>query len=845
MALDKQRILNELGSVVNQLQSADCGCMGKLFSGPGNSNAMPGHCGGGMQGCCGHGYHGHNAPCAGEPYSGARQCMGYCNPPKLYADTYNYLNHNLMQPVVKEVYDDLKSITPANTIMNNPMGAQMGLAAANNPNSGSMMAQNSMPGGGMGNPTMDSMRQPPSPHFHFGNSNPNNTMQMNNPNGQGMGQMGQGMGQMAQGPGQMGQASGQMSQGMAQMGQAMSQMGQGVGQIGQGMGQMSQGMGQMGQAMGQGASQMNPGMGQMSQGMGQMGHGPSAEMLGGMGPQIVNMMNSSSKSNNPPNQGMMSPNPAGSNMPQTPGMNQMPSNMPGNAGQGQYNPGQMQNNAGYMGGNNMSPQGNPGMQTNQYMTQPNMPAQGNAMPGNMNQMNPATQQMGNVNANPQQMANSSYGQHSASMAKFKEMFPGVLKEDLGFDPMSIAFQMNPANQQKSAIDTMNKMLMGNSGGINRIMDASGNATPAMKPVLNATNAAVAGVAQPQVPPQQVQQNMAPAPVQQQQPGTAAPMQNTQQVYTALTGAPAMNQQQLAQQPMMPQQMQPQQIQQMQQQQLQQLQPAGQPQQYQQQQEQHAANARPLTSEGFPNTRPRQPVHPAAPLQHMYKEPIFPADTSRNLLHSHHFAKSARQVQYNTLGQPIEMQNPREYYTPIPDLPQTLSPQTDLSKARNSAMKYSNVKATISKTSLMGNRPVGRTPSRSQLQHIYNQYKGSQSFTQQNIKPSDQGVCYSAGHISIPQSNTPRHTPVERVGGDTAANVAPPTPKLEPIMDQIGDVPVAAKPFGDAVKVGGARNNPRNGLQDQVFTSSPTSAKWSFHGDGRAVPFSVGYRFRNK
>lgn len=33
-----------------------------------------------------------------------------------------------MQPVIREVYDDLKSISPENTVMNNPMGNQLGLA---------------------------------------------------------------------------------------------------------------------------------------------------------------------------------------------------------------------------------------------------------------------------------------------------------------------------------------------------------------------------------------------------------------------------------------------------------------------------------------------------------------------------------------------------------------------------------------------------------------------------------------------------------------------------------------------------------------------------------------------
>ncbi|CAG4982205.1 unnamed protein product [Colias eurytheme] len=133
MTLNKQKILSELGSVVNQLQSADCGCMGKLF---GNSNQHNNSMaspfvqqGGYRHGCChGHGC-GYNGVAGGEPYSqqAPYSCMGRCNPPKLYADTYNFLNEKLMQPVVKEVYHDLKTISPANTIMNNEMGAKMGL----------------------------------------------------------------------------------------------------------------------------------------------------------------------------------------------------------------------------------------------------------------------------------------------------------------------------------------------------------------------------------------------------------------------------------------------------------------------------------------------------------------------------------------------------------------------------------------------------------------------------------------------------------------------------------------------------------------------------------------------
>ncbi|KAJ8712558.1 hypothetical protein PYW07_005400 [Mythimna separata] len=749
MALDKQKILNELGSVVNQLQSADCGCMGKLFSNsnqPNQNGGFPAN-DGCMRGCChGHscGHHGYNAPGAGEPFSGNQNCMGYCNPPKLFADTYNYLNNNLMQPAVKEVYNDLKSISPANTMMNNPMGAQMGLSPANPVAQGGMggqmgmlpgnptahgamggqmgnMAQNQMPGGTMGNQNAMSHHNH-GPNVRFANSNMGNSnMQMSNPNNQ-------------------------------------QQMGQ-----------------------------------------------PTP--MSGMGPNIVNMMmgDAAAQRASNPNQG----GPQGGN----------------NATLGQHSGGMPSNNPGRpanMGMNNMG-QGNPGtpmQHPNPQYTHPNMYTnmQGNTINGNMGQMNPGTPQMQGMNPAQQQMKaqNPGYGQHNAGMAKFNEMFPGVMQGgDLGFDPMAIAIQMNPANQQKAAMDTMQKMMMSNGKGV----DAN---SPLLQPVINATNAAMANIAQTPTNQAPGQHNMVPTSMQQPIPvnAGAAPVQNNQvppqQAYTALTGAPTMNQQQVPQQQ----------------------------QQYQGQYQQQLVD--PRTGAVVPGTLPtvyetsetpnaRQeglpPSSATLTTQQSNKEPIYPVDNSRNIPPAH-FNKVKYQ-QYNTLGQPVDLTPADMYRHSEPVLPQTLSPQA-----------YSNVKATVSKTSLMGNKPLGRTPSRGQLQQIYNNYKGSHSYTQQNIRSDNNGASYSDGHLNVTQGNVVPQTPIEKFGGDTAAkhamNNAAYAAGNKPGQ---GDIPAANKPIGDAPPADvGKTPKVRNGLQDMKYTSYAKSAAWSFHG-ATPAPYSSTYRFQ--
>ncbi|CAH1639331.1 unnamed protein product [Spodoptera littoralis] len=560
--------------------------------------------------------------------------------------------------------------------------------------------------------------------------------------------------------------------------------------------------------------------------MGQVG-----QPMSGMGANIVNMMMSDSKPRNFPNQGNVQR--GMSNVPpQSPEMN-LTSNTNGNPGQ--YNSG-MPGSSGQF--NNMM-QGSPGAQmqnpNTQHMSQPNMYAgananiQGNPMNGNINQMNPGLLQKGQ----PQMNAPNVYGQHSAGIAKFNEMFPGVMQGgDLGFDPMAIAIQMNPANQQKAAMDTMQKMMMGN--GANKLNPSL------LQPVINATNVAMTNLSQPPVNQVTDQQNIHPSTTQQ--PGGnvgAVAAQNQQvpqqQVYTAVTGVPITNQQNVPQG------------------QVPLLQYQG---QHQQQQQMVAPKTGATVSgtlptvyentedlkvslEGSPPTRSMPQT-----TNQMVKEPIFPADTSKNMPPGNMNSKPQKFYHYNTLGQPVEMLPADVYRFQEPSLPQTLSPQ---SIARTNPGRYSNVKSTVSKTSLMGNRSGGGTPSRSQLQHIYNQYKGSQSYTQQNIKPPDNGNSHSDGHLNISKANNNRQAPIERVGGDSAANnninINNYAAELKP--GQVGDVPVSNKPPADNEKTPANRSKVRNGLQDQTFTAYATSAAWSFHGATPAPYIPAAYRYRSK
>ncbi|XP_059054865.1 uncharacterized protein LOC131848921 [Achroia grisella] len=754
MALDKQRILSELGSVVNQLQSADCGCMGKLFSNPGQGSTIGSPlptCGGCRRGCChGHGYNqGYSAPCAGEPCSYMNSmngpCMGHCNPPKLYADTYNYLNENLMQPTMKEVYNDLKSITPANTVMNNPMASQLGLAQGNV----SMQPQNNVIG----------MNQSPT---LGGTENLNTIENLDN-----------------------------MSPGYSlQMGNHNN----------------TQQMGTM----------------QNIQRNGQTNHmGQSQPMVptSGMGAQIANMFISEGGSKN-----KMSGQ-----------IGQLKESIQIDAHQSPHGkvgvtPLSPQTDGAYktdMGMTNMSygqqPNSNLQYPVTQHPAPPNMYSenivQNNSMLGNMTHCNntPGSQaigqvgNMGQVNRNPgvQQMSApnpNTYGQHSSGITKFKEMFPGLMQGDLGFDPMAIAIQMNPANQQKAAMNTMQNLMTGNKS------IKANESQPMHQEIMQSNNL---------IPSNQISE----------QQKYASPILNQQQMSTQQT-------------------------------QQYQLLPQYHPHQLQQRTDPNTgaiinSQNHSTGNESFrdPNIKlqmsnsPDQSTPPTSnPVPATIKEPIFPVDISRSqAIHT----KPQMYYQYNMLGQPVEMMPAKMYRPPESSLPQTLSPQPLPTKLREEAIKYNNVKNTVSKTSIVGNKPVGRTPSRSQLQQVYNQYKGSQSFTQQNINPPQSyGSTYSEGNVAHRVANPALQAPVEKVGGDTIVNNTvfnnnKPN-KVAPTVEQIGDVPTT-KPCGDSApdKVTAMKQTRcRNGLQDMVYTSYPTSAAWSFHGNNRA-PFSDAYRFKSR
>ncbi|XP_046969537.1 uncharacterized protein DDB_G0292186-like [Vanessa cardui] len=710
MALDRQRILSELGSVMNQLKNTDCGCMGKLFGDSGQSLASNGfysNCNAYKHGHChSHGYN----PSCGEPHASNTHnyrgsCLGRCNPPKLYADTYNYLTENLMQPTINEVYNDLQSITPANTVMNSPMAKQMGLPADNFSTQGAM---GNMPNSQIQNQGNAGNLNPG--NIYTGTSNiPQSVTPTNNPNTNNMGN------------------------------------------------------------------------------------------VGGMGPQIMNMLGSQAAK---------------------------PGSLPTN---NQHN---HNDNAAFVGQSYGTSQ--PMQQTNLNPTQNFQPMR------NMNSEGPGfTNQMAaNNNYQPQ-------GQHSQGIAKFHEMFPGVMKNgDLGFDPMAIAIQMNPANQKQAAFDTIHKIMNNNNNGGNKNFNANDivnqgsinnnqyntpqNQTQNNIPTnetwqYNALNQ--------QTNPQMLSQQPYVADNAQYQQVTK-PITNPSGFYpgqtnqNAVTGAPLIGQQQR---------------------------PLHQPQRPLADPNSNVQSHLPTLHEE--NTTPNilqsqtNRITNNANTNQVIKEPILPVDTSKFVM------PKQKNYNYNTLGQPVEMLPGKMYHTPEPSLPQTLSPQVPM-KSGDNVSKYSNVKSTVSKTALMGNQPVGKCPSRNQLQQIYNQYKGSQSFTHQNIKDqSTKNVSQSEGRFNLPHNTqhnlTAQQVPIENVGGDTAANNRvndERTSGKECVQEQIGDAPITQKPADDPEKLSPVANRKyRNGLQDMVYTSYPTSAAWSFHGHSRAsiCPSGSGHRQRNK
>ncbi|XP_063626157.1 uncharacterized protein LOC134797732 isoform X3 [Cydia splendana] len=431
---------------------------------------------------------------------------------------------------------------------------------------------------------------------------------------------------------------------------------------------------------------------------------------------------------------------------------------------------------------------------------PNFPPQG------MNQ----NAHMGRMNAN-QGGQRGSYGQHTQGITKFKEMFPGVMDGDVNFDPMEIAIQMNPANKQAAAMSSMQKLMSAKPLEPNSAV---------MKPVMAGMNAVNANLAPNQAAPgtpAQLQSDQATGqvpPEQQQYSGQPV----TQQQYT--TNQVPANQQQYSTNQVPPNQQyaanpasinQPNQLQPPQQVYTAHTDNQG----YQQVPQQETQNYQGIEtpepmSQGYPNQAPGGRVYE--------REPILPADNSR----------------YNTLGQPVQLLPTKNYRVPETNLPQTLSPQKVSSRLRMN----NGVKSTISKTSLYARQAGQRTPSRAQLQQVYNQYKGSQSYTNQNIPNRDpRGQTTSDGRLTGAPPMERSQIPVERVGGDTIANNQAYNETVKGhVVGQVGDVSNKPAPGSSNVDLVPTKSGRlRNGLQDMVFTSYPRSTAWSFHGRSDQLP----------
>lgn len=828
--------------------------MGKLFAnqsgGEGGAMGNPQPSGGArcrgfgscMGGSCPGNFGGNLGNGGGEP------CMGRCNPRKIYTDTYNYLNTNLMQPTVNEVYNDLKSITPGNTVSNNPMAASMGLSAQ-----GKMQGSNAMQGGnGMqGGNTMQR----------------GNAMQGGNPMQGGNFMQGQNAmygGNTMQGGyspegGNAMYGGNAMQAGYSMEGGTPMYRGNAM-QIGY---SMEGGSAQSGTPNQHNQTMASPMGNQMQGHFGNENTNQRVQkMMGGMGPNILDMMKSgnakpmssgggggqmpvdgsqSPHSNlntaggmystdrgmlNNPNQQMFNPtaqyvtgadmNRSGFN-PNKQSYNAM------NMHQGQRNPNTQQGMANpsmhqVMANSNMQQgitdptmnQGiaNPNIQqgmTNPYMQQgmanSNM-QQGMANP-NMQQgmTNPNPGQTGNFNPAGQQMslANRNYGQHSQGIEKFGNLFPGVISGDLGFDPMAIAVQMNPANKKRAAMDQISKLMDGNKANMNNAL-AGANATTEYFAGKNAANAN-----QQNVPPSNQQIvygqpgfNATPISQNEQNGGNknaaATPAYlNQQQVYyennktpqqPVYTGAPASNKEQV---------------------------PLQQQDQYQQQKMVDPNAVAPLSSPvvnqraeiiSAPQQCQGYPTNPTPETQLVIKDPIFPADSSSRPFKPPSFMLRQTFYDFDAFGQPVQRM-PSKKLNGSPETNQLHSFQPPSGQLRNNISGH-NAKSTVSKTSLMGNRPVGRTPSRSQLQNIYHQYKGSHSNTQQNYRnPASQSGTYSEGQLGAQRAtmHQARQAPVETVGGDTAANNQPihnlPPVNEQPIK-QYGDIPAANKPHSEMI-----------------------------------------------
>lgn len=532
--------------------------MGKIFSNSDNNpqnlaNSYSTNHGSCRQACC----HSHNS-CGSHghgcinPYSSEsgypagsshvnRPCFGQCNPPKLYADTYNYLNEKLMQPVVKEVYHDLNTISPANTVMNNPIASQIGLPLQS------------------GQTPLNNLTQ--------------NIPSVNNP----------------------------------------------------------------------------------------------AKI--GMGPEIINMVMGSSG-----NKPKIQESHIAGQVPSS------PSRLQGASAQ-----------QGFIDGPSAIGDGNR-IPLNGNVNRNEQNVYQNIIP-NVQMSQVAVPQLTGNPTNPgiQQLTKHHAGPHDQGITKFNEMFPGVMQGlggDLNFDPMAIAIQMNPENQQKAVINAMHKAIVDNTEKMNH-------------PQLSALN---------QAPPPQLLQ-----PTTDQNPATATHQLPQTMIETNV---------------------------------------------------QLNENANVL-EQNKPGIQ-----------QENIKEPIFPIDTSKHQSHR----------EYNTLGQPVEMLPAKLFHSPAPSLPQTLAPQPTTGKFKNDC-SYKNIKSTVSKTSIIGHKSIGKIPSKNQLQHIYNQYKGSQSHTQQNVQEHLNVTSASEGRLRTAQTDVHHQALVEKEGGDVSRNNPLQPKRLEATFEQGGDASI--------------------------------------------------------
>lgn len=657
--------------------------------------------------------------------------------PRLFSETYNYLNQNLMRPAVHEMYQDLKSLTPGNTVGNDPLVDQIPALSRAGQNPALSGATGTVPGqnqgmltGGIAS-TMDHNAASGEPVKNMGNEILNMMMSRRNPNANGW---------------------------RAAAGGIQGDLGKG--------------------------ESMHIDTPQSPQG--QIGLTPYSPSMGAYDNKNIN--------NPVANMGM--------------GNTQLAS------------------------------------PTTHYVTQDNMysqlpeanvyNSQGKAMNRNMTQnMNPGIQNTtppiatahntGFMNSMPgvPHSGSSNYGQHSLGMRTFQNMFPGITEgNDLGFDPMAIAIQMNPANQKRAAMDSINKVMNNQPRIRSNIMQPAtqgSNAVSSRLPQQQLQDSdqvnAPAGQQNPTINQQPIQngvraqQGLTPTGhvgeiIQEQQqaviPGSLVPQ--NQQIYTALMTTPTMNQ------PMQQQQT-PQQLQgRVQPQQLQ-----GQTEYQQGQTLSQADTVQALHQQG--QIPQQQLIDPAtgAPLNYraggdpnaeiqnlgMVKETLYPVHASRNTIG---YAQPDYAHNYNTLGQPINLERADKYHTPIPPLPQTLSPQDS-----GTYRLESSVKNTMSKTSLAANRVMGQAPSKSQLRHIYRQYKAGHAGMQQSIRPpqggsQSDGKLYPPGGVNAQNNYMHSQPPTERVGGDTIQNVnaiqQPMSAKPEQNIGQLGDVTQINKLQGD-------------------------------------------------